>query len=210
MLETLEKVTVNQDVLRFANLSHISTLAKNKGLTMDEITDVIAFERGDVAKELMDGPFERKAQLGSKFGLPSRFSDGEWPVFYAAVNRDTAEKECSYHYGRKAAGNPSANRSVYYSVVRCTFDGAVIDLQPKLTDWRDLVSDDYLFCTALGKEAHDTGLGGFLAPSARHSGGTTVPTFLAGSISNPIIISTARLSFNTGSMIVEFKDLPTV
>ena len=210
MLEPLAKVPVNQDVLRFANLSHVATLAARKGLTIDEITDVIAFDRGDVTKELMESPIKKKAQLGSKFGLRSRFSDGDWPVFYAAVHRDTAEKESSFHYGRKAAGNPSGNRPVHYSVVRCTFNGEVIDLEPQLADWPDLVSDDYRFCTGLGKEAHDMGLGGFLAPSARHPGGTTVPAFLASTLSNPIIISTVRLTYNTGSTIVEFKDLPTV
>lgn len=208
MLESLAKTDLNRDVLRFANLTYLASFATRRGLTIDEVTDVIAFDRDDVTKELMEGPFERKPKLGNKFGSVSRFSSGDWPVFYTAIGRETAEKESSHHYGRKAAGDTAARRPVHYSVVRCTFNGQVIDLQPKLLDWPDLVSDDYAFCNGLGKEARDMGLGGFLGPSARNPGGTTVPAFFAGTLSNPAIEATARMTYDAGSTVVEFKDLP--
>jgi hypothetical protein len=195
-------------VLRFANLAHIALFAAKKGLTIDQVTDVIVFERGDVTKDLMDGSFVRKANLGNKFGAPSRFSDGEWPVFYAAIERDTAEKESTYHYGRKAAGDATARRAVHYSVVRCDYTGETIDLVPQVTAWPALTSDDYTFCNALGKEAHELGLGGFLSPSARNAGGTNLPAFMRNTLSGPVIEATARLSFDAGQTIVEYKDLP--
>jgi hypothetical protein len=198
-----------REVLRFANLTHLAAFAAKKGLTIDEVTDVIVFDRDDVTKDLMQGPFERKARLGNKFGLESRFSNGDWPVFYGAIGRKTAEEESSHHYGRKAAGNALARRPVYYSVVCCRFAGEIIDLQPKLADWPELVSNQYAFCNRLGKEAHETSLGGFLAPSARNPGGTTVPAFFASTLSNPVIEAAARLTYDTETtaVAVDFKEI---
>ncbi|WP_072386559.1 RES family NAD+ phosphorylase [Hyphomicrobium sp. CS1BSMeth3] len=208
MLESLARVAASHQILRLANLTHVAAFAAKKGLTIDEVTDVIAFERDDVTKELIESPFQRKAVLGNKFAPSSRFSDGEWPVFYAAIERDTAEKESSHHYGRKAAGDATAQRPVHYSLVRCTFEGEVIDLVAKLGDWPELVSEDYTFCNGLGKEAWDMGLGAFLAPSARRPGGTTVPAFVAKALSNPVIVSTVTLSYDNGGTVVEYKSLP--
>ena len=208
MLESLPQTEITLDVHRFANLSHLAQLAAHKGLTIEQITQVIAFDHEDVTKQLMEGPFKRKPELGNKFGLMSRFSNGDWPVFYAAIGRTTAEKESSYHYGRKAAGDAAARRAVHYSIVRCKFSGTTADLQPELPKWPDLVSDNYAFCNGLGKEAHDGGLAGLLSPSARNSGGTTVPSFSSGALSGPVIEATARLTFDTGTTAVEIKELP--
>ena len=206
MLETLPRVSVTQDVHRFANLSHLALLAVKKGLTIDEVTEVIAFNLDDVTKELMEGPFQIKPLLGNKFGRVSRFSDGEWPVFYGAIGRTTAEKESIHHYGRKAAGDAVARRGVYYSIIRYRFSGEIVDLQPSFPDWPDLISDCYTFCIGLGKEAQDAGVGGFLAPSARNDGGTTVPAFIAGTLSGPVIEAGVRLTFNAGNIVVEVKE----
>ena len=207
MLESLERVNVTQDVHRFANLKYLPSFAEEKGLTMDEIAEVIAFDRDDVTKELMEGPFQRKSSIGNRFGAASRFSDGEWPVFYTAIGRATAAKESSYHYGRKAAGNSVARRAVHYSIVRCRFSGEIVDLRPKKDDWPNLVSDDYIFCNGLGEEAHNGGLGGFFSPSARHAGGVTVPVFIATTLSDPVIEATASLTFDAGNTVVEFEEL---
>jgi hypothetical protein len=98
---------------------------------------------------------------------------------------------------------------VYYSVVCCTFEGETIDLQPKHAEWPELISDHYAFCNGLGKEAHEMSLAGFLAPSAQNRGGTTVPAFLASTLSNPVIEATARLTYDTEmtAVMVEFKEL---
>jgi hypothetical protein len=165
-----------------------------------------ALSRDDVTRELMEGPFQPKLHLGGKFGDRTRFSDGEWPVFYAAVDRTTAGKEAAHHYGRRAAGDPASPRAVYYSIVRCRFSGEIIDLRPQFPAWPDLVSEDYTFCNALGREAHAVGVGAFLSPSARHDGGTTVPAFIEGTLSGPVIEATARLSFEAGHVEIEVRE----
>jgi hypothetical protein len=208
MLETLPRVSVTQDVHRLANLDHVRSFAAKKGLTIDQVADVIAFHRDDVTKELLEGPFERKLALQNKYGKVSRFSNGEWPVFYGAVGQKTAEEESKHHYARQAAGDAEAKRSVHYSIVRYKFSGEIVDLRPKLSEWRDLISDCYTFCNGLGKEAHhDGGIGAFLSPSARHTGGTTVPAFIQGTVSDPVIEAAAKLTFDAGNVAIEAKEL---
>ena len=76
MLETLPRVNLTKDVHRFANLSHLALFANKKGLTIKEIIDVIAFDRGDVTKELIEGSFQRKQLFGNKFGQSRVFLTG--------------------------------------------------------------------------------------------------------------------------------------
>jgi hypothetical protein len=207
VLEGLDQTTATQVVHRFANVAHLGQFAGRKGLTIEQIADVIAFERDDVLKQLLEGPFLRKPRFGNKFGDRSRFSDGEWPVFYAAIGRATAQAESAHHYGRRAAGDDDARRPVHYSIIKCEFSGAVIDLRTKRLDWPDLVSDDYAFCIGLGKEAGDLQLEGFFSPSARNADGTTVPAFKRDALENPAIEATAKLTFSDGETLVEIAEL---
>jgi hypothetical protein len=207
MLETLARQGVTHDIHRFANITHVAVFATEKGFTIEEVAEIISFNRDDVTRELMHAPFERKAFFNNKFGPVSRFSDGEWPVSYGALSRTTAGKEAAHHYGRKAAGNAAASRPVDYSIVRYTFSGEVVDLRPKLPEWPELISVGYTFCNSLGKEAHGAGLGALLAPSAQHTGGTTVPAFIEETLSSPVVEATARLTFNGGTL-AQIIELP--
>jgi RES domain len=207
MLGTLPRERVTQDIHRFANITHVAVFATDKGFTLEEVAEIMRFNRDDVIKDLMKAPFQRKAFFDNKFGPLTRFSNGEWPVSYGALGRTTAGKEVAHHYGRKAAGNAAASRPVHYSIVRCRFSGEVVDLRPKLPAWPQLISANYTFCNGLGKEAHGAGLGAFLAPSAQHTGGTTVPVFIEGTLSSPVIEATARLTFG-GSTLTEIMELP--
>ena len=121
MLEILLRANVSQDVHRLANLTYIAAFAEKKGLTIDEVTEVIRFTRDDVTRKLMEGPFSRNRGSEESSGIERVSLDGEWPVFYAAVDRTTAGKEAAHHYGRRAAGDPASPRAVYYSIVRCRF-----------------------------------------------------------------------------------------
>jgi hypothetical protein len=146
MLGTLPRERVTQDIHRFANITHVAVFATDKGFTLEEVAEIMRFNRDDVIKDLMKAPFQRKAFFDNKFGPLTRFSNGEWPVSYGALGRTTAGKEVAHHYGRKAAGNAAASRPVHYSIVRCRFSGEVVDLRPKLPAWPQLISANYTFC----------------------------------------------------------------
>lgn len=123
-------------------------------------------------EELCDAPFRRKPVLRRV----TRFSDGSYPVFYAALEPETAEAEVT-HWFRTFAGTPRGSRTAYYERLSCTFDGTVKDLRPKEAEWQGLTDEDYAFCNRLGAEAMRASLDGLVTPSARRRGGTNLPVF---------------------------------
>ena len=147
-------------------------------------------------EELLDDPFRPKPQYRRP---PTRYSDGSWPVFYSALERETAEKEVACYYVSGAIGDPSKGRIAYLSVFRCRFSGEARDLRPKREEWGELISPhtDNPFCQSLGREAIEAAIDGFLAPSARRSDGTTVPVFSRDSLSHAHIDGDASFRFDT-------------
>ena len=206
MLEGMERIDVSNALHRMANLSRVGEFAQRKGLNFEQAREIVAFMGEKLADELLRSPFEPKNFLDptKPFGA-TRFSDGTWPVFYGAIDEDTAAKECLHHYAKAALGDPASARSVYYSVLHCLFQGSAIDLRPKKTEWPDLVAEDYRFCQGLGKEAIQFPLESFLAPSARQPDGTTTPVFAPRGLSNPTIGDIVRFGWDsdTGAPTIE-------
>ncbi len=200
MLESLDRNRRSCYVHRLANLTHIGRFAAKKGLSIEAIVEVIRHSPDETARSLLTDPFKRKPKLDNRYGTRTRFSDGSWPVFYSALEEETAKAEGLYHYARKAAGDSEARRAVNYSIMRCKFEGDVIDLIPQHNDWPGLTSEELDFCVALGREAHLMGLGAFLAPSARHPEGTTVPAFSADNLTEPVAVNAVRFAFDTESL----------
>jgi hypothetical protein len=183
-------------VYRFANLTHVGSFLKNKSLSDRQVLRVLAVSGRKLNIDLMKAPFRRKRGLNGNFGRPSRFSDGTWPTFYAALQEETAKKEAGHHYAKEAAKAVDEAAPVYYSRVSCKFMGPHINLWPKLGTW-DLVSDDYTFCQQLGQEAHESELGAFLTPSARdRPHGASVPAFSPQTLSDAVVTGTARFTYN--------------
>lgn len=197
MIEGFKRQAVRYEVFRLGNPSHVDEFAKQKGLSVEDVREIVAFSGEELAEDLINGPFKSKPLLRP---LNLRYSDGRWSVFYSALERVTAEKEVMHHYAKDAAGHSASPRDVYYLEFACTFAGETIDLRPKLKEWPDLVSDDYRFCQNIAEEAHNTDLDAFLAPSARKEGGTTVPVFFSRALSDPHILTTKRFTFDPKTM----------
>lgn len=160
-------------------------------------------EISDTPEELYDGPFRPKRRL-HKEGYRTRFSDGSFPVFYSALEPETAAAEIKYWFV-KFAGTPTRPRTAYYSRFSCDFDGSTKDLRPKHEDWPDLTHDnDYRFCNSLGAEAMDAELDGLVTPSARRSDGTNLPVFRRRAIDNPVVhaLVAVTLDPSTGEVVL--------
>lgn len=194
MLEDMEVGAVSSTIYRLANLSNYAKFGSQRGLSFEEVQDLLKFLSVG-ATDLLREPFKPKPLLhpSTPFGKPTRYSDGTWPVFYGALEQKTVESECLHHYARVALGSASS-RSAYYSLLSCLFEGEAMDLRPKLEEWPDLISNDYGFCQELGREANAMPLASFLAPSARETGGTTSPIFSPDGLSDPEITGTVRFS----------------
>ncbi len=151
----------------------------------------------DNTEELCEAPF-RFTQL-QEGKIPTRFSDGSFPVFYSSLEPETAEAERKYWF-QKSAGNPTTARTAYYSRFSCHFDGSIKDLWPMHTNWPKLTHDsDYGFCNGLGAEAVTTDLDGLLTPSARRPNGTNLPVFRRRAISDPKIHALVAMTLDPSS-----------
>jgi hypothetical protein len=112
-----------------------------------------------------------------------RFSDGRYPVFYAALEEETALAEVAFHFLKdcKYEQNTTPNfidKVVDKRVVRLDLDvKRVRDFRPFSSEAAALTAESYDYCQALGSLVHDYGIPMILSPSARATGGTTAPIF---------------------------------
>lgn len=200
MLEEFEPADVGMIVHRFANLSYVSEFLRNKKTLSDkQVLRVLATRGRWLSMDLSRTPFRRKEWLDGKYALPTRFSDGTWPTFYAALSEDTARKEAGHHHAKAAVKAGEEAMPVYYSRIACKFMGSHINLWPKLGIW-DLITEDYAFCQQLGQEARTSKLGAFWTPSARdRPEGSNVPAFHEGTITDVVVTGTARFTYDSAA-----------
>ena len=199
LLESISTETLRADAFRFAIQVRAVEFLREQGFDDESVSEMLELlgARGfsDAPDELCDGPFRSKPQLQKEMG-GGRFSDGSFPVFYSALEPETAEAEIQYHFA-KSAGTPTGLRTAYYSRFSCRFHGVVKDLRPKHADWPDLThSSDYQFCKILGKEAVILELDGLETPSARRSDGTNLPVLRRPAISNPVVHTLVALTLD--------------
>lgn len=141
--------------------------------------------------ELLDGPFRPNL----KFRRQTRFSDSTFPVFYSALNEETARVEAGYWFKKYYRERPA-----FYQTFSCTFDGQEKDLRPLAHRWPDLVHDnDYSFCNRLGAEAKDLGIDGLITPCVRHESGANMPIFTRKSVSKPKLGTLISMTFHAES-----------
>lgn len=203
MLENIISFYANETIYRLAVRLEESKLFES--MTLDSRGSVEALEffrenmQTDAIEFVLDDPFKPKPQFETEVLKSTRFSDGGVHVFYGALERGTAEAEVKYHYGKDAVGDKSKARTVFYACVECRYMGNTKDLRPKLSEWPELVSEDYQFCQNLSRQAIRENLGGFFAPSARLTNGTTVPVFQREMLSAPEIVGCISFSIDPSS-----------
>ncbi|HET9239867.1 MAG TPA: RES family NAD+ phosphorylase [Oligoflexus sp.] len=118
-----------------------------------------------------------------KYAQYGRFSDGRYPVFYAALQEETALAEVAFHFLKDCEYEQNTTPSfidkvVDKRVVRLDLDvPGVRDFRPFASEAAGLTADSYDFCQALGSLVHDQGIPMVLSTSARATGGTTAPIF---------------------------------
>ena len=204
MLEELKSIPHRGSVHRLAGPRSVQALAEELGLVGADSADFeSAVGQENLARVLLDDPFEPKIfQDMPPYGGPTRFSDGTFAVFYGAKTRETCEEEMGHYRTLDGLKVPPDRRPKFMWAFRCEFDGIVIDLCAKQWEWDWLTSNVTCDpnCLALGREAVAAGSpDAFHAPSARHSGGTSVPTFQPDVLSNPVIEGTTVFSFDAAA-----------
>ena len=209
MLELITTELLRFDVFRLASQQRNVDFLRAQGFddeSVDEMLDLLK-ARGisDKPEDLCDGPFRPKPRL-QKVGHRTRFSDGTFPVFYSALEPETADAEVR-HWFRNIAGKPTKPRTAYYSRFSCDFEGSIKDLRPMHAEWPNLTHDsDYRFCNSLGSEAVASRLDGLLTPSARNPNGTNVPVFQRRAVSNPLVHALVAVTLDPPSGVAELTE----
>jgi len=193
---------------RLANQLPIPDFLEEQGLEGESVQEMedLLHARGivDSPDELCEVPFRVKTRLNKDGRYITRFSDGSFPVFYSALEMETAEAE-TCHWFRKIVGKPNTPRTGYYLCFRCDFDGLVKDLRSKHMEWVELTDEDYEFCNKLGAEAVQLDLDALLSPSARKADGTCVPVFTRTSISNPQAVTHVAVTYDPSTDNVQLE-----
>jgi len=200
MIERILSIRFECYVYRLAPAKRYSEFIQEQGLDAKSARQVSEFLRSyeamDALKDVCDAPFRQRSKLRPS-PRKSRFSDGSFPVFYSSLEPQTTDAEVK-HWIPRIVGSPKHPRTMYYSRIRCNFDGLEVkDLRGKQRDWPKLThGSDYRFCNKLGAEAIKLGVDAFLAPSARREDGTNVPIFTRNSISNPQLIEYVSVTYD--------------
>lgn len=189
MLEILPIQSLQKRVFRYASQQNEIDFLQSMGLDTQAVNEVVELLRArqeiDSLEMLLDKPFKPKHQLEKK-NLVTRYSDGSIPVFYSALERETAKEEIKHHTRKYLTQNATKPRTVYFLRFACDFNGTGKDLRVKHDEWLWLTHDsDYSKCHGIAHEAVQEGLDGLLVPSARRSNGTCLPVFKRTAISNP-------------------------
>lgn len=159
---------------------------------------------------VIDRPFE-DAEFISAVRFPfdnwsqSRFSRGQFGVWYGSPELETTLFETVYHWrnglladaGLEDYEGVSIERRVH--LVHCR--GALINLLPKAVEWPELRVDDYTPCQSLGERIHREGHPGLWTPSARCRG-TNAAVFTPRILSDPRTYCYLTYRIESGSVVV--------
>ena len=197
LLDEIPTERSRRRIYRLASISPDEEFLARLGLdalSQQELKDLLeASGHLESLKEVFDAPFRRKRRLV----LPTRFSDGSYPVFYSSLDSATAEAEVGHWFMKTFSGRPQHRRTAYYQRFACSFEGSEKDLRNKRSEWLELVhGDDYTFCNRIGAEAIQLGLDGLVAPSARRATGSNVPVFTRQAVSNPESQGVVTIAFD--------------
>ena len=212
MLEEVVRRRFDGVMFRLAGRRSVQRTAEKLGLTGGDLRDFEdAIGSESIARILLSDPFDEKLFPDMPpFGFPTRFSDGSYPVLYASLSRETSEEELRHHRRRDALEHVDRRLPVHMWAYRCRLNGQVADVRTRHEDWPWLTSDETLNpdCLKVGKEAHEAvDIDALLAPSARHEGGTTVPTFNQEALSDPAIDGTTVFAFDEATGTISVRRL---
>jgi hypothetical protein len=187
----------NEIVLRLASLPKrdIEDFLLRRGLDPASIDDVKA------ALAAVGTPITPQEAVNYSFtahGAPptfgtGRFGDGTVPVYYAALEMKTCEREVKYHLAKEIAVVPLPR---LYQLIACDFAGDILDVCGHEHDHPELVSETdsgYPFCQALAQRAIASNIDAFHTPSARRLGGICTPVFSHPALTSPRFADAAQV-----------------
>lgn len=188
MIEQFTREHCADIVLKLAALprERIEAILLRRGIADDSVAEVKEALRG------VDFVLDAKEAVAYSFREPygiGRFGDGQFPLFYSALEEETCIAEISYRYARQFEEQRSGAFPYdrYYHLITCNFAGMTLALVGEEEKYPALVSPTetgYPFCQQLAKAARDEGIDALYTRSARASDGTCTPVFTQSTLSN--------------------------
>lgn len=173
---------------RIADPEDLEVVYEIESLTNDRLRA----EAGDLYRvprdEWVTGPGATVVMAAfTHLGRPSRFSDGSYGVYYAALDEPTAIAETRFHAERflRLTREPpmELDRRCYVGRVEVPLD----DVRgPAFAELRDPDIATWPRCQAFGAERRRAGSSGVLYRSVRRDGGECVAAFRPRAVSRPV------------------------
>lgn len=159
-----------------------------ESLTNDRLRDQV----GDLGKV---APSERLSGPGASIvmaafthtGYPSRFTNGDYGVYYAARSLETAIRETVFHRERFLGYTDEAACEIDVRVYKGTVQKPLTDITSN--DYSHLLNPDpnqYSVSQQFAAELRAQNFHGLLYPSVRHSGGECIALFRPTATSLPV------------------------
>jgi hypothetical protein len=161
-----------------------SCIEANDPAALEEAVKFFEITDSDLPR-LLDDPFIPKSTEAT--GTPywrSRFSNGDHPVFYGALEKETAGQEYAHHAPKRFA--PIMGQfEIRLHLIACRVIAEAHDLRPLVAAYPELLAESYDFCNQVGAAALARMVESLLARSVRRAGGTNVPVFQRKCLSEP-------------------------
>lgn len=163
-----------------ANIETVATLLSQAGIALN-------------VQEVLDVRFREQTDQKTPFPV-SRFSDGSWGVYYAAIELETCCREIQFHLVDEMEQVPEVR---FYSLIACEYAGKTTDLLNMEVRHPKLVSESrtgYPFCQRIARLAIKHGRDGLRTRSARNPMGTCIPVFARSALSSPEAVQRFRVA----------------
>jgi len=165
---------------RVADAADFEALLALESLTNDRVRDEIGAIEMVPREERVFGPGSGPVMAAFTHLNPagSRFSDGQWGVFYAADDRATAIAETAHHHGRFLAATRQGPLHLPMRLYHVPIAARLHDLRrPRTTYASVLDPDDHGPAQALARRLRAAGSAGVVYPSVRRPEGSCVGLF---------------------------------
>lgn len=170
---------------RIGDPSEWDTIAAIEGLTNDRLRD----ETGSIALVPVDqrigGPGASSIMAAfTHIGIPTRFSDGSYGVYYASDRLEAAVREIAYHQARflsRTSEPPTRLEMRNYIGHICCPMHDVRESRPDIHD-----PNSYTASQQLGQEVRDGGGNGIVFDSVRLPGASNIAVFRPNVLASPI------------------------
>lgn len=139
----------------------------------------------------------------------SRFSSGNYGVYYCGSAEETAIRETVYHRERFLGNADAAPQTIDMRLYRANLAGELHDIREQPRAAELLNPDSYVASQTIGTRLRASGSNGIVYPSVRHSGGTCAAVF------RPPLLGPARQSKHFGyrwdgqriTDVIEFREI---